>query len=375
MSNIVWSHSRINTLLNNPAEYYLAYIEGIQPKVEKTALSIGSAIHWGLENQTSDLTPYYNEKGSFAQWNNYTDEQCLAESIVDAFLKRRDEIFAEILRDIDTNEILDIIAIERELKLTGHLDSKIYEDGHDFLGIIDLLLVTPKGFILLDYKTSSQDVEWSSYKSQLFKYDFLLEYNFNDIPLYKVGIINLKKAKVRRKHGESDNAYKNRIKQEYLINPDMINFHCYNAEEFTKEELSKFKLDLSSMLDVGRNIVENNLYFTNYSNIYGLYGPSQFYDVFYHTEDAQYMYCIKDTIFDIEESKLLDRRDCDKIDMLVLDNHNVLNKYSKFKTLTKKLFEENYAMTKEQLFDELKEHYICSDKLLEKYYTNYVNNI
>ena len=192
MENIVWSHSKLNTLLNNPAEYYLYYVQGIQPKIEKTALSIGSAIHWGLENQTSDLQPYYNEKGSFAQWNNYTDEQCLAECIVEAFLKRQKEVIDDILKDDETLEILDVMSIERELRLTGHLDSKLYPDGHDFLGIIDLLILTNKGFILIDYKTSSRDVEWKSYKSQLFKYDFLLQYNFPEIPLYKVGIINLK---------------------------------------------------------------------------------------------------------------------------------------------------------------------------------------
>ena len=65
-----WSHSSLSKLLTNPAEYYLDYIAGIKPKQEKTALSLGSACHWGLEHGTSDLQEYYNEKGNFRQWTN-----------------------------------------------------------------------------------------------------------------------------------------------------------------------------------------------------------------------------------------------------------------------------------------------------------------
>lgn len=368
MENIVWSHSKLNTLLNNPAEYYLYYVQGIQPKIEKTALSIGSAIHWGLENQTSDLQPYYNEKGSFAQWNNYTDEQCLAECIVEAFLKRQKEVIDDILKDDETLEILDVMSIERELRLTGHLDSKLYPDGHDFLGIIDLLILTNKGFILIDYKTSSRDVEWKSYKSQLFKYDFLLQYNFPEIPLYKVGIINLKKTGIKRKKGESDIAFRQRIREQYIVDDTLINWHCYSKAEFSVEELNHFKEDLSGMLDVGRGIVENQLFYTNLSNIQGMYGESQYADIFYHRDDAQYSYIIKDTIYDLDEQAMLSKRNCEDIDMLVLTNKNVLNKYNLFKSAADKIFSINKSTTKQQLFDELKENYICSDKLLEQYF-------
>ena len=368
MENIVWSHSKLNTLLNNPAEYYLYYVQGIQPKIEKTALSIGSAIHWGLENQTSDLQPYYNEKGSFAQWNNYTDEQCLAECIVEAFLKRQKEVIDDILKDDETLEILDVMSIERELRLTGHLDSKLYPDGHDFLGIIDLLILTNKGFILIDYKTSSRDVEWKSYKSQLFKYDFLLQYNFPEIPLYKVGIINLKKTGIKRKKGESDIAFRQRIREQYIVDDTLINWHCYSKSEFSVEELNHFKEDLSGMLDVGRGIVENQLFYTNLSNIQGMYGESQYADIFYHRDDAWYSYIIKDTIYDLDEQAMLSKRNCEDIDMLVLTNKNVLNKYNLFKSAADKIFSINKSTTKQQLFDELKENYICSDKLLEQYF-------
>ena len=113
----IWSHSSLNTIMNNPAEFYLSYVCGIKPKQEKTALSIGSAVHWGLEHNTTDLTEFYNEKGSFKQWNNYTDEQVLAECIVDAYLRQKDNIYDNILKDNETGKRLEILQEIHELKL------------------------------------------------------------------------------------------------------------------------------------------------------------------------------------------------------------------------------------------------------------------
>ena len=53
------SHSKMNTILCCPMTYYLTYEQGIQAKVEKPALAIGSAVHWGIEHDTNDLSEYY----------------------------------------------------------------------------------------------------------------------------------------------------------------------------------------------------------------------------------------------------------------------------------------------------------------------------
>jgi len=366
-----WSHSSLNTIMNNPAEFCLSYLWGFKPKVEKTALSVGSAIHWGIEHATSDLSEYYNEKGSFKQWNNYTDEQLLAECIVDAYLRRKDKIYEEFLKDDKTGNKLQILDEQHELRLTSHIDSRIFKEGHNFIGIIDLLLLTENGWILIDYKTGSQKVDYDEYKSQLFKYINLLEYNFPEVPIYKIGIIHLQKTGIRRKKNENDESYRQRIKMEYELNEDnLIEGHTYKREEFDNEQFKNYINSLSQQIDTAQIIEDNNLFFVNYSNIKGMYGPSQFADIFYKTKDNYMLYTIKDTIYSEDDGVLTEYRDCEPIDMLVLENSNILNKYNKFKYEVEKLKLEGFN-TKDKLFEQLKEKYMCSDKLLDEYYLTY----
>ena len=156
---ITWSHSRINKILENPAEYYLIYKQGISPIVEKAALSLGSAVHHGLELGTADLTDYFKENGNFKQSDGYSDEQLLAESMCTAYFNKKDLIFKDLLSDLETHEQLSLLDETHELSLNCTFKSKLYPNKtHSFLGIIDLLLLTEKGWILCDYKTSSKDV-------------------------------------------------------------------------------------------------------------------------------------------------------------------------------------------------------------------------
>lgn len=371
IKNTVWSHSSLGKLLKNPAEYYLDYIVGIKPKREKTALSLGSAVHWGLENNTTDLQPYYNEKGNFKQWNNYSDEQCLAECIVEAYFRKKDDIYKTFLTDEATGEVVKIIEEYHELKLTSHIDSTIFSDGHDFLGIIDLLLLTDKGWLLIDYKTGSQKVDYDEYKSQLFKYINLLEFNFPEVPLWKIGVIHLQKTSIRRKRDENDYSYRQRIRMEYDLNEDnLIEGHVYDRCEFDKKQLENYIKDLSQMMDSARMIKENKLFYINYSNIKDMYGASPYYDIFYKTKDNHVLYIIKDNIYDEFDGKLTDYRNCEPIDMMALDGKNLLNKYVKFKEETQKLLLEGFN-TKDKLFTELKKKYTCDDKLLNEYLNTY----
>jgi len=372
MSDIIWSHSRLNKLLENPAEYFLIYEEGIKPKQEKAALSAGSAVHWGLENNTSDLTEYYKEKGALLQWNDYSDEQCLAESMVEAYLRKKLDIYKQMLFDKDSNKILEILDEYHELQLTAEFPSKIFKEPHKFLGIVDLLLLTEKGWILIDYKTSSREVDWDDYKSQLYKYFKLLEYNFPEFPIWKIGIINLKKTGIRRKKNENDESFKERIKMEYDLNEsNLINFHIYNKEEFDEKQLKNHLNDLSEMMDLAQIIINNKLFFIHYSNIVNQYGPSQYYDIFYKTPDNYALYTIKDMIYDEDENDILSSRNCEPIDMLCLDNkYNILNKFTKFKEEIT-LLDPDGKKEEKELFEALKKKYVTDDKLLKKYMATY----
>lgn len=370
----VWSHSSLNLIMKNPAEFFLNYICGIKPKIEKTALSLGSAVHWGLEHNTTDLTEYYNEKGSFKQWNNYTEEQLLAECMVGAYFRDKSLIYEDILKDVETGGTLEILDETHELQLTADIPSLDKKEKFKFLGIIDLLFLTDKGWILIDYKTSSKEVDYDDYKSQLFKYFILLEANFPEVPIYKIGIINLKKTGIRRKKGENDESFKRRIKMEYDLEENkLIEHHIYFKEEFKDEQISNALIGLSKQIEVARTIERNNLFFVNYSNIIDQYGKSQYYDLFYKTKDNYFLYIVRDHIYDEDEKKVIDYRDCEPIDMMVLDTdrNRILNSYKQFKEIIPKYTGNNYTIPEKEIIAKLKKEYICSDKLLDKYFLTY----
>ena len=367
-NDTVWSHSRLNTILENPKEYFLSYKKGIKLKIEKAALTLGTAVHAGLELGTDDLTDYYNQFGSFDQKNAYTEEQLLAESMVGAFLKRKDVIFADILKDNETGNILPLIDEYHELDLTVEIESKKFDFVHKFKGIIDLLLLTEKGFILLDYKTSSRDVDWDTYKSQLIKYLILLKKNFPDVEVYKIGIINLKKTGIRRKKDENNESYRKRIQGEYELDENnLINYHIYNRSEFKEDEIERYTENLCEMMDTAKSIEDNELFFLNYSNIVGLYGKSSYYDIFYKTQDCYILYKIRDKIFDEDTQDFAKERDCVPIDMEVLEKDNIMNNFSLFKEKADEIF-KTIPKDKDALFGKIKEDYLTDDGLLEKYW-------
>lgn len=363
---IVWSHSRINKLLENPAEYYLIYKQGITPISEKGALLLGSAVHYGLEINSADLTDYFKNSGSFKQSDTYSNEQLLAEAMCEAYFAKKEYIFNDLLKDIETGKKLELLSESHELDLKGKVKSKLKADTfYEFRGIIDLLLLTEKGWILCDYKTSSDDVDWEIYKSQLFKYIFLLRENFPEFPLYKICIINLKKSKIRRKKLENDISFRQRLKLEY-INPDnpLIDYHIYSNVEFSEQNIQEYIDNLSVMIDSAEILEQNKLYFINYSNISGKYGQSVYANIFYNLPDAQYLYKIKDYIWDDATEDFVTTRYCNAIDMQVLKYNNILNHYKDFEEII-----NNKEISDPMNY--IQNNYIFDEELLNTYLITY----
>lgn len=361
----MWSHSKLNTIVDNPMAYYLSYKQGIHLKEKPKALSIGSAIHWGLEHNCEDLTEYYNTEGNFKQKDNYSEEQILVEGIVHGFLKNKKSIFDKILTSYEGTQ-LQLLEESHEINLTGKLKSKINEEGYnEFLGIIDLLLLTNKGFIVLDYKTSSFEPNWDDYLDQIYRYIFLLKDNFPDIPIYKIGIINLRKTQIRKKKIENDEQFKNRIKFEYEMNDEnYINYHEYNPEELDSNLINDYIKNLEKECDFALNIDKNNSYFINFANAKGKYGKTEYYDIYYKTPNNYLLYNIRDYVWNENEEKFEEIRDCFDIDMKTMDyadnDEIILNKYNKFKELLEK-YNLNY----------IKENYIYNEELLKIYKKTY----
>lgn len=375
---IVWSHSRLNKIIENPKEYYLSYKQGIKPKMEKKSLYIGSAVHYGLEIGSSDLRSYFEENPLFNDTRDTVSvEEVMASSMVKAFLKIKPEFIEELLTDPETGEKAVIIQEEHELKLTCDVKSNKFSEYHKFLGIIDLLFYTNKGWILCDYKTSSGEPDWDIYKSQLFDYKMLLMKNFPEVPLYKIAIINLQKTKIKLKKSETQENFKKRIESEYECNPDLINWHIYEADEFSEESTNDYLENLTEVIDMARTIEDEKLYYLNHAATIGMYGKSQYWDIFYHTEGCHNLYKIKDTIFDPISEQMLDERDCLPIDMLTVEKGDkILNKFWQFKREADSIFSDpTISKNKQTIFDSIEQNYITDEALLEEYWLTYEKNI
>lgn len=362
------SHSKLQTILTCPMTYFLEYKEGIKLKIEKPALYIGSAVHWGIEHNTDDLTEFYKESGSFKHEQGYTREQLLAESMVYGYLEHKDEIFDELLKDDDGNK-LEMLEETHELFLEADLEGYKDKEVNKFVGIIDLLILTEKGFVVVDYKTSSQVPDWNQYLEQIYRYIYLLKKQFPEVPIYKIGIVNLRKSMIRQKKDENEEGFLIRLKNEYKEHSDLyITTHVYHPSDLDENLINEYIENLKKMADMANVIDKNEMWYINYSNANGVYGKSQYYDIFYKTKDNYLLYKISDTLYDAEEDVIKNERDCVPIDMLVIDKKNILNKYDVFE----KEVIDSEVLNKDKLFPFLKSKYECDDKLLEKYYNTFL---
>lgn len=360
------SHSKMQLLLKDPMSYHLKYDLGISQIETKPALRLGSAVHWGLEHGTDDLTEYYGNPDS------YTDEQGLAEAMVSAYLNNKDTIFDLVLSKRDGGK-LTLLKETHELFINSKLKSfKNPLHEHDFIGIADLLLETDEGLILIDYKTSSSEPDWNGYLEQIYRYIFMLRHVYPDKKVCKIGIINLRKTKFRQKMNESKQSYYKRMKDEYLINPTAYLYvHMYKPEELDKELLDAYIENLSKMADTAQMIVDNKMYYINFG-AQNDYGKSEYYDIFYKTPGAFNLYSISDTILDdsnaIKTEKNGGRRPCNELDIKSIDDEKILNKYSTFKELVINAIIALETFDHDEIMKEIDKKYIYDKKLIDDYW-------
>lgn len=359
------SHSKLSTILSCPMSYYLSYVMGISKKDTKPALAIGSSVHWGIEHNTEDLTDYWKNNGSFRSRDDYGRDQLLAEAMVHGYMKHKDEIFEQMLTDPETGDKLQLIEETHELYVTGKLKSKIKGvEFHDFVGIVDLLLLTDKGFIIIDYKTSSQVPDWNNYLDQIYRYIFLLQTAFPEVPVIKVGIINIRKTGIRQKKTENMSQFLKRMQFEYEVNDeDYVVYHEYPMATISKSRIDEYVLNLSKMADTAQVIADGGCFYINFTAANGPY-RSDFWDIFYKTPGAEVLYKISDRLWDAETGTYLNSRDCNATDMEVIDHDDILNKYSKFKEILDQYGEElGLAL--------IMKDYIVDENLFARYYETY----
>lgn len=366
------SHSKLQLLLKDPMSYHLKYDLGISQIETKAALRIGSAVHWGLEHSTDCLDEFYGNV------DNYSDEQGLAEAMVSAYLRNKDEIFDLILTGLDDKgyaKRLKLVNEQHELFINAKLPSLVHPKvDHDFIGIADLLLETDEGLVLIDYKTSSTEPSWDGYLEQIYRYIFMLKTMYPDKPVCKIGIINLRKSKMRQKTKETTEMFYKRMKDEYAANPwDYLYVHMYKPEDLNQELLNAYIKNLSKMADTAEMIDKNQMFYINFG-AQNDYGKSEYYDIFYHTPGAFCLYNITDTILDdsncIKFESNGGRRPCTELDIEAIDNPNIINKYSRFRDIAMTKIAEIESFDKDQIIAQLlSDGYLFDQHTVDMYWS------
>lgn len=362
------SHSGLQQLLTCPATYYLSKKMGISAKQESRALNIGSAFHWGCEHNSEDIEEYIKTLDPYVlSHNDFKKDLTLAQGMIHAYLMLKDKLFDEILTDYDGVTKLELLEEVHELDLLCDLPSFVYKKPHEFHGILDLVLLTNKGFIIIDYKTSTQTPDWDKYLDQVLRYCWMLKQKFPDTPIYKMGIINVKKISLRKKEKENDENYLMRIKREYEINDDnLISYHQYEAKDFAEEAIEPYITNLSRTCDFAQNIDDNDFWFINFGNAVSVYGKSEFWNFFYKTPDFYLLYKIQDPMFNEDFNEVCEYRDCTEFDCTCLENRNILNHFTDFKKVAEEI--DPSIFSKESVFEECRKRYTTNEELLEKYW-------
>ncbi len=378
------SHSGLQLLLTCPASYFLSKKQGISLKKEAKALQVGSAFHWGCEHNTEDLRGYLDEIDPFQNlYNDFTKEVALATGMVHGYLKKKDSIYKQILKSYE-GEDLTLVEEYHELDLLCDLPSLRFEKNHEFHGIIDLLMLTDKGWIILDYKTSSMRPDFDKYLDQVLRYCWMVEQKFPEMPIYKVGIINVRKTGIKQRQGENEENYAMRIKREYDFDDcDMIEYHEFKPDDFEKSKMDLYIKNLSRMADFAQEIEDKNFWFINYGNAVSVYGKSEFWDLFYKTPNCKYLYKVYDPMFNTDLGEMSNYRDATDLDINSLEVTNPLNHYETFKEAFNKLpMSQVPALVLAQAeacritcFKYCKEHYTTDDELLGRYWNELLREL
>lgn len=372
------SHSGLQQLLTCPASYFLTKHAGLSLKKESTALQVGSAFHWGVEHGTEDLHEYLDELDPMqTQYNDFTKEVALAEGMLHGYFKQRDKLYSQILKDYDDGTPLTLISEEHELDLLCELPSLKFDQPHEFHGIIDLLILTDKGFIILDYKTSSQKPDWDKYLDQILRYCWMVNQKFPEVPIYKIGIINARKTGLKLKANENAENFAMRIRREYDFDDcDLINYHEFTPANFEKSKLDIYITNLSRMADFAQMIQDTQSWYINYANAVSVYGKSEFWDLFYKTKDCKYLYKVFDPMYDPELCETVKYRDATDLDINCLEVPNPLNSYAKFKAFVVDTNpNEDLEVWRKSVFDQCRKNFTVDEKLLVKYWNEFIREL
>lgn len=260
------SASAVSMFRACPYSFYYKYIEKYKllEQTENENLSLGLAFHHILENDNTiqkdfsdiDEKTFLSIRASAEYiYNNYLLESVENKTLCDLFTNNRD--------------------IVKEFKI----------DQSDFIGYIDLVIPTPNGDILIDYKYVSSFDYADSYKiSDQSKIYPALYTKQTGRPVVKMIYLCVAKPTIRLKKTETKEQYLNRVKEWYLEGNKVKEVLLCGDD--LKELRDEFDIDLSII----QQLIENEMYYKNPSNCNKYGKKCDYYPLCYQEPDYECLY-------------------------------------------------------------------------------------
>lgn len=229
----IWTHSRIKARMNCPRLEHLRYEEELTPIRRKQALSIGSAVHKGIETwsiqealaEFDDVIPADQD-----EYNELEIAKATVQGMLTGYMQRY-EPFTDHRPEMEFSLPL-ILASGRESK------------KYILAGKIDDIEITDEGDWIVEYKTAGQLT--GAYFERLYVDEQITMYcyaakrlGFNPIGVkYRV----IRKPTIRPRKGENMTQYTDRLIAEYRDRPDF--YFCQQKLYRTQDDLKAFEKTL-----------------------------------------------------------------------------------------------------------------------------------
>ena len=174
LDGIRWSSSSVNSYHQCPKAFKLGYIDAA-PRVDNAFSQWGSLIHSLLERYFKGKIEFFELSQLYRQ--EYDDKvKCsFPFAKMDASYRSRGEEFCDNFEG--DFEGYEVVAVEKKVKLDI--------DGRPFVGVIDLVIKSEDGYIIVDHKSKASfksKSEKEDYLKQLYLYSIYIQQEYGEPP-------------------------------------------------------------------------------------------------------------------------------------------------------------------------------------------------
>ena len=225
MDNVI-SYSRVEAFKSCPFRYKVRYVDGIKVPPDNTqaanALSIGSALHKGIETDLNTAIKQYNN--SFPVITDATEDECIKLSYM---IPRAKKFVENVFKNCQ-------LTFEHELSTK------------DFIGYIDLLVKFDDGtYGIYDFKYSNA-VDRYLQSAQIHFYKYLFEQINAGAKVSKLGYIMIPKSspRMKTKQHESIIAFRKRLCD--ILDKTRVTLY---ELDYAPDKVIQFMIDLKHVLE------------------------------------------------------------------------------------------------------------------------------